>query len=130
MPEDTFGADTTGPSAPDVISPEHLDRDDAEADLDPADWPAEVYVPCEPITSVDPQQPHQQVRVELRRTTDGALALLTYTSLERLVEGCGQQQAWISVPGNAVRKLAEDTEAEVILQDVPLPESELQTGEE
>ena len=38
--------------APRAFALIELDRDDAEADLDPADWPAEVYVPMTDRKSV------------------------------------------------------------------------------
>ncbi|MHA6802802.1 SAV_915 family protein [Salinifilum ghardaiensis] len=80
-----------------------------------------VYVPSQPMAAED-----HEAQLELRRTSEGALALVTYTSLERLVEGCGNQQAWISVPESELRQLAEQVDAQVILQDVPLPDEQHQ----
>lgn len=75
-----------------------------------------VFIPSEPMKPDD-----EQANVELRETTEGALALVSFTSLDRLVEGCGEHQAWISVPRAEVQRLAEQVGAQVILQDVPLP---------
>jgi hypothetical protein len=80
-----------------------------------------VFVPSRPMTAED----HEAV-LELRKTSEGALALVTYTSLERLVEGCGSQQAWISVPESELQHLAKQVDAQVILQDVPLPDEQRQ----
>jgi hypothetical protein len=84
-----------------------------------------VYVPAERVSPGD-----QQVRLELRNTTSGELALLIYTSLARLVEGCGDRQPWISVPKSEVRTIAEQVGADVVLEDAALPDTERRTGEE
>ncbi|MBQ6643973.1 MAG: hypothetical protein IJH84_23470 [Saccharopolyspora sp.] len=86
---------------------------------------AELFIPCARAAPHD-----QQVQLELRHTTENALALVTYTSLERLVEGCGDQQPWISVPSAEVQQLAEQVAAQVILQDVPLPDDQRQDSPE
>lgn len=75
----------------------------------------------------DPES--KQVTVELRRTTEGELALVTYSTLERLVQGCGERQHWIGVPAEALAVLAEQAGAEIVLQDVPLPEEERRSRE-
>ncbi|QGK68980.1 hypothetical protein GIY23_05015 [Allosaccharopolyspora coralli] len=85
----------------------------------------EVFVPSERASTGD-----QQVRFELRYTSEGAFALLTYTSLERLVEGCGEAQPWVSVADTDVMTLAEQTGAQVVLQDVPLPDDDMKTTQE
>lgn len=82
-----------------------------------------VFIPSEPMTPED-----QQANLELRETTEGALALVSFTSLEQLVEGCGEQQAWISIPEAEVQQLAAQVGAQVILQDVPLPDQQRKDG--
>ncbi|WP_281290255.1 SAV_915 family protein [Saccharopolyspora dendranthemae] len=85
-----------------------------EADDDTA-----VFLPAEPVAAGD-----RQARLELRHTTGGQLALLVYTSLERLVKACGDQQPWISVPVAELHSIAEQVEAEVVLEDIALPDVE------
>lgn len=78
-----------------------------------------VYLPTEPVAAGD-----RQARLELRHTTGGQLGLLVYTSLERLVEACGDQQPWISVPLADLHTIAEQVEADVVLEDIALPDVE------
>jgi len=104
MPTGRYAADEEA-VAPAVLGDEH----------------AELFLPTGRTVPAD-----QEVQLELRYTTEGALALVTFTSLERLVEGCGDQQPWISVPGAEVEQLAAQVGAQVILQDVPLPEDQRQ----
>ncbi|WP_009950386.1 SAV_915 family protein [Saccharopolyspora erythraea] len=59
--------------------------------------------------------------MELRQTTGGALALVLYTSLERLVECCGEHQPWMKVPTKELPAVVEQVGAQVIREDVPLP---------
>lgn len=108
MPPEEYGADG------DVVAPAVL-----------GDEGAELFVPSGRASPHD-----QELQLELRHTTENALALVTYTSLERLVEGCGNQQAWISVPEAEVQQLAEQVGAQVILQDVPLPDDQRQDSPE
>lgn len=108
MPPEEYGADG------ETVAPAVL-----------GDQGAEVFVLCSRASPYD-----QEVQLELRHTTENALALMTYTSLERLVEGCGDQQPWISVPSAEVQQLAEQVAAQVILQDVPLPDDQRQDNPE
>lgn len=87
----------------------------------PAAWGevGDVFLPSQQAAPSDPQ-----VQLDLRTTTEGALALVSFTSLERLVEGCGERQAWISVPETEVQRIAEQVGAQVILQDLPLPDEQ------
>ncbi len=95
--------------------------DEAGAD----ELPLTAFLPTEPVSVED-----QEVRLELRYTTEGALALMTFTSLERLVASCGDQQPWIAVPGGELPMVAERAGAELVLEDFALPESERRIEEE
>lgn len=58
--------------------------------------------------------------VEMRTLVDGRLALLTYSSLESLVECCGPAQPWAEVPAERLEGLRAMVEAAVVLVDTPL----------
>lgn len=60
--------------------------------------------------------------VELRTLEDGRLALLTYSSLESLVECCGAAQPWVEVETQRVEYVVATVEAEAVLVDTPLEE--------
>ncbi|MEV0701177.1 SAV_915 family protein [Saccharopolyspora sp. NPDC050389] len=84
-----------------------------------------VYVPTERVSPGA-----QRALLELRSTTGGELALLIYTSLERLVETCGDRQPWISVAKSEVQTLAEQAGASLVLEDfAALPDTDRPTGE-
>ncbi|GAA4851414.1 hypothetical protein GCM10025787_38330 [Saccharopolyspora rosea] len=82
---------------------------------DSGDQIVEVFIPARADVG------NQQVQLELRYTTEGALALVLYTSLERLVECCGEQQAWVKVPASELATIVDQVGAQVIREDVPLP---------
>lgn len=72
-----------------------------------------------------------EATLELRRTEDGQLAMLAYSSLELLVDGCGEGQPWVAVPRERVAGLLSLSEADVVLWDVALsPELRHPTDEE
>ena len=97
--------------------PSHRVTDDDEVSLD--ELSETVFIPAQPTPNDD-----SQARLELRLTTEGALALVTYTTLERLVLACGERQPWIAVGGSDLLKVAEQTGAEIVLQDIELPGEE------
>ncbi len=78
--------------------------------------PTWAFVPTRPILG-----PHEQVHPELRRTDDGRLALLAYTSLERLVEGCGADQPWVRVPVEEFERIHAECRFDTIALNVALP---------
>lgn len=59
--------------------------------------------------------------LELRVLTDGNTALLAYSSLESLVDGCGKGQPWIAVHGGSVEDLRQRSEADLVLWDAAVP---------
>ncbi|GAA2784914.1 SAV_915 family protein [Saccharopolyspora taberi] len=113
------GRETFGTGSPDPSGPVPEDLDDAFED------PPQAFVPCKPVKAGS-----AEATVELRRTTTGELALPTFTSLRRFVEGCGDRQPWIAVARADVQKIAEQVGAEVVLEDVALPDTERRTGNE
>lgn len=61
--------------------------------------PPVVYLPCSPAsTDAEPL-------VEKRTLEDGDIALLAFTALDRLLDGCGPHQPWILYPTSALGDL-------------------------
>lgn len=79
-------------------------------------FPPVVYVPCSPLRPGD-----DQLSVDLRRTRDGRLALLVYSALDRLVDCCGDQQAWTLVPAGDLDRIQAETGFELIFLDLEIP---------
>lgn len=75
------------------------------------------FVPCSPVESGA-----EQVQLEMRERDDGNTALLAYTSLERLVAGCGAQQPWVAVRPDEIEAIQQQAEFDLIAFDVELPE--------
>lgn len=102
-PENAAWADLgrPGPGSPDVafVASQRLGRGDAEATL------------------------------ELRGTEDGLLAVMAYSSMDHLVDGCGEAQPWVAVPRDKVDDLVHLTGGDIVLWDVPLP-ADLRHGPE
>lgn len=72
------------------------------------------YVPC----SADEDG---RLRVTLRRTRDGRIALLVYSALDRLRAGAGDVPwALISVP--ELQKVKQESPFDVIYQDLRIPD--------
>lgn len=105
---------------PPVISAEHVGSGDIDEDV-----PETVYIPSERVRSRE-----EDVTLELRRTTDGPLALVAFTSLEQLVEGCGNRQHWVAVRGHSLEDLRERSGADVIVWDAAIPIEDRRSGVE
>ncbi|WP_022867440.1 SAV_915 family protein [Schaalia vaccimaxillae] len=59
--------------------------------------------------------------VELRRLTDGRIALLAYTALDRLADHCGPYQPWVLIPTDRLDEIERDQNFDVILLDAEIP---------
>jgi hypothetical protein len=86
--------------------------DEAEAVEDTA-W---LFVPARPVIN-----PGEEVFAELRRLSDGRLALLAYTSLPELVGCCGEHQSWVSFPASWLERLREKCRFDAVALNLPLP---------
>ncbi|WP_146239985.1 SAV_915 family protein [Prauserella flavalba] len=80
-----------------------------------------VYLPSERV-----QQGDAEATVELRRLEDGRLVVLAYTSLQALVEGCGERQPWLSVRGEYLEQIVTGSGAAEVLWNAVLPDEQRQ----
>ena len=81
------------------------------------DVPPVLYVPCAEAVA-DPAQ----ARIEYRTTLDGRVAVLAYTALDRLVQGCGDAQPWVLLPTARFSDMARVHPYDVVLVDIEMPE--------
>lgn len=86
--------------------------------------PPVVYVPTQRVRPDD-----TETTLELRKLDDGQLALMAYTSLDRLVDACGEFQPWALVPTPQVEQIRAMSGFDVVALDVALP-LELRHGPE
>ncbi|HEX5495963.1 MAG TPA: SAV_915 family protein [Mycobacteriales bacterium] len=77
--------------------------------------PPTVFVPSRRMSAGD-----REVSLELRSLADGRTAMLAYSSLDRLVTGCGEAQPWVSIRADRLGELREHFD--LVLVDVDLPE--------
>lgn len=64
----------------------------------------------------------------MRPLHDGRTALLAYTALDRLADGCGPHQSWIVYRTEELGVLRQTCPYDVIILDQPLPEAARHTG--
>lgn len=76
-----------------------------------------AYLPSQRLRAED-----VEAVLELRRTVDGELGLLAYSTSDLLVAGCGPGQPWIAVPLDRVGDLVGLSGADVVVWDAGLPE--------
>jgi len=87
------------------------------------DAPTVLYIPtAAPMRGDD-------VTFALRRLADGRHAMLVFTSLDRLVEGCGDAQPWVSIRAEAVREFQYVADADTVIWDPVLDPLIRQHGE-
>ncbi|SFT96763.1 SseB protein N-terminal domain-containing protein [Actinopolyspora lacussalsi subsp. righensis] len=111
--------------APAVLGADYLDpeenregsRETWERTEGRPSFPPVVYVPCE---AASPN--NGELSVDLRRTRDGRTALLVYSSNERLVRCCGEQQPWVAVHTEKLDELDRSIHFDLILLDVEIPQ--------
>lgn len=84
-----------------------------------------VFVPTQRMRRGD-----AEFLVEMRHLQDGRLALLTYSSLDALVEGCGDAQPWVEVPAERVEEIRDVVGAEVVVMDQALDAAQRHEAED
>lgn len=82
----------------------------------PANLPPMVYVPSQRVVEGD-----AEAQLELRYLVDGRLAAPVYSTLERLVEGCGEDQPWVLLPVRILEQCREELGIEAVVLDATLP---------
>jgi hypothetical protein len=80
--------------------------------------PPLLYVPV-----ADPDV-GDEMTLEFHHLDDGRVALLAYTALDRLVNGCGPNQPWVILPTAKLDEIDRYQPYDVILLDVPIPEDQ------
>ncbi len=85
----------------------------------PPDFPPALYLPCAAQES-DPAE----LKIEMRRTRDGRWALLAYTALDRLLDGCGREQPWCLMPTANLGAVQRVDHFDLLLLDVVIPPEE------
>jgi hypothetical protein len=78
--------------------------------------PPVLYLPVR-----DYQPDARDVAIDFRRTRDGRTALLAYTALDRLIDGCGSAQPWVVLPTSKLDEIKEHSPYDMILLDVRIP---------
>lgn len=78
-------------------------------------FPPTVFIPSARVRPGD-----AELSLELRTLADGRTALLAYSTLDRLVDGCGPAQAWVSIRADRLGELREHFD--VVLVDAELPD--------
>ncbi|GAA4861369.1 SAV_915 family protein [Saccharopolyspora cebuensis] len=94
---------------------------DAPLEAAEDELPPTVYLPTNRAST------DADVELELRDADDGNRALLVFTSLEQLVQGCGDGQPWVAVPGGHVDDIKARSGADVVLWDAALPVEDRRT---
>jgi hypothetical protein len=85
--------------------------------------PPMLYVPV-----TDYRSGTDEVTIDFRRMTDGRTALLAFTALDRLIDGCGATQPWVLLPTGALAEIDQHSPYDVILLDVTIPADERRTA--
>jgi hypothetical protein len=78
--------------------------------------PPVLYVPVRSVPAGE-----QDLELELSRLTDGRVAALAYTSLDRLVAACGATRPWALLPTAQLGRLHDEGTVDVIALDPELP---------
>lgn len=78
--------------------------------------PPMVYLPSQRVAEGD-----DEVQLELRRLVDGRLAVVAYTTRERLIQGCGESQPWVLLPTRVLEEYRERLGIEAVVLDAELP---------
>ncbi|MBB5855058.1 SAV_915 family protein [Amycolatopsis umgeniensis] len=63
-----------------------------------------------------------RAEIELRRTSDGRMALIAFSSVQRLVECCGEHQPWALVKAEHLGRVYQVQPYDLIVLDSDLPE--------
>lgn len=93
-----------------------LNEEPSWDDPDSEDWTI-VYVPARPY-----QAGQEQAFLELQPMPGDRLALMAYSSLASLQNGCGPNQPWVALPAGLVSEARRQAGADTVCLDTPLPD--------
>jgi hypothetical protein len=62
-----------------------------------------------------------ELTLDFRRMADGRTALVAFTALDRLINGCGDAQPWVMLPTAQLTEIDQRSPYDVILLDVVIP---------
>lgn len=116
-----FSADDRG-VAPAVFGAEVLEEDELDANPEPAETtppqpPEQAFaVPAEAATP-----PQSEVTVQFAHTPDDELAMLAFSTPERLAACLGDEQPWIAIPKSELQPVQHACEADILETDPVLP---------
>jgi hypothetical protein len=90
---------------------------DSDTHSPESEFPPVVYVPCtkDPTTG--------ELRVALRDTKDGRVALLVYTALDRLQALAGEDTPWVLLSVAGLQDVYRISPYDVVYPDLMIPES-------
>lgn len=86
------------------------------SDTDQTVVPPVLYLP------LHRQSGEEHQYVEVRELKDGRMALLAYTSLDRLGACCGDEQPWVLVHTEKLDEIKRAQPFDVVLFDLEIPE--------
>lgn len=89
------------------------------AALPPVRLPEQVYVP---VAAADPDA--DEVRFELRRTSDGEVLAPVYSSLDTVIHCCGDYQPWVLLPAQRLLGLQQELGIDRIVLDLGLAQNQ------
>ncbi len=91
------------------------ERESVSMDVDHATGEPVVYVPSRPYRKGD-----GEARLELQPLANGRLGLLTYSSIQSLLDGCGSEQYYVRLRVGMLPEAMRQCGADRVLIDAPL----------
>lgn len=88
----------------------------------PLTAPPFLYLPCTAAADGTPE-------LQYRTTRTGQEALITYTTLDQLLEGCGAGQPWTLLTAEQLEEVLREHPVDLIVTDVPKPEEQRIPGD-
>lgn len=92
---------------------------DSLSGLPPVRLPEQVYVP---VVTADPHA--DETRFELRQAGDGEVLAPAYSSLDTIIDCCGDYQPWVLLPAHRLLELQRELGVDRIVLDLSLPPAE------
>ena len=83
--------------------------------------PPVIYLPVQ----ADPELGHLALR---RALADGRVGLIAFTALDRLIDACGDHQAWVCVHISETEDIRARTPFDVVVLDPDVPQTAIREG--